>query len=94
MRILIVSFILWIFVIPCAIAVGLILIFLAGLEPDIYLVFTALVVTFATLAIGRALLWTRQSSKESSGLSSTSHQESTSFQEKHHEKCLQGQLHS
>jgi hypothetical protein len=92
-KILFVSLILWIFVLPCAVAICLILMFLAGLEPDFYLVFTALVVTFATFAIGRALPWTRQSFKESSGLSSTSHQESTSFQEKHHEKCLEGQLH-
>ncbi len=92
MKILIVSLILWIFVVPCAVATCLVLMFLAGFVPNLYLVFTGLVIAFATLAIMRGTFWTGQSSKESSALSSKNHQQSTSFQQKQHEKCLEGQL--
>jgi len=66
--------------------------FLAGFVPNLYLVFTGLVIAFATFAIMRGTFWTGQSSKESSALSSKNHQQSTSFQQKQHEKCLEGQL--
>lgn len=94
MKILIVSLILWIFVVPCGVALCLIFRFLAGIEPNFYFVFAALIVAFATLAIMRGPLWTRQSSRESSTLSSTNHRQSTPFQEKQHQKYLEGQLHS
>jgi hypothetical protein len=62
--------------------------------PNVYLVLTGLVVAFATLAIIRGPLWTRQSSKENSPLSSPNHQQSTAFQEKQNQKYLKGRLHS
>jgi hypothetical protein len=93
-KILIVSLILWIFVVPCAVGMCLIFMFPAGIERNFYFVFTALVVAFVTLAIVQGPLWTRQSSKESSTLSSTNYQQSTALQENQHQKCVEGQLHS
>jgi len=72
-KILVFFLILWIFVVPCAVAICLILMFLAKSVPNLYLVFAALVVAFATLAVIGGPFWTRQSSKESSALSSTNH---------------------
>jgi predicted permease len=77
MKILIVSLVLWIFVVPCAVALCLILISLSAMAPNVYLVLTGLAVAFATLAIIRGSLWTRRSSKDGSSLSSTNHQQLT-----------------
>ena len=74
MKILIVSLVLWIFVVPCAVAACLILISLSAMVPNVYLVLAGLAVAFATLAIIRGPLWTRQSSKEGSP---TNHQQLT-----------------
>jgi uncharacterized Tic20 family protein len=68
--------------------------FLAKSVPNLYLVFAALMAAFATLAIIAGPLWTWQSSRQSSVLSSKNHQQSISFQQKQHEKYLEGQLHS
>lgn len=76
---LIVSLIIWTFIIPCVIAICLILTFLAAFVPNLYLAFTGLVVAFATLAIMRGLLWTPQSSRKDSASLSTNRQQSTSF---------------
>jgi hypothetical protein len=72
----------------------LIFLFPAGIERNYYLVFTALIVAFTTLAIVQGPLRTRQSSKESFTLSPTNPQQSTASQEKRHQKCVEGQLHS
>jgi hypothetical protein len=54
----------WIFIVPCVIAIWLILAFLRAFMPSLYLASAGLVVALATLAIMRALLWIPQSSRE------------------------------
>ena len=66
MKTLIVSLVIWTFIISCVIAIYLILTFLGAFMPSLYFALTGLVVAVATLAIMRELLWTRQSSREDS----------------------------
>jgi len=67
---LIVSLIIWTFIIPCVIAMYLILRFLGAFMPSLYLALTGLVAALATLAIMRGLLGIPQSSgKDSASLS-------------------------
>ena len=73
MKALVVSLIIWIFIIPCVIAICLILAFVGALKPNLYLALTGLVVALATLVIMRGLLWTPQSSREDSAPASTNH---------------------
>jgi len=63
---LIVSLIIWTLVIPCVIAICLILTFLGAFVPNLYFALIGLVVALATLAITRGLLWIPQSSREDS----------------------------
>ena len=63
---LVVSLIMWIFIIPCVIAICLILAFVGAFKPNLYLALTGLVVALATLVIMRGLLWTPQSSRQDS----------------------------
>ena len=70
---LVVSLIMWIFIIPCVIAICLILAFVGAFKPNLYLALTGLVVALATLVIMRGLLWTLQSSREDSASASTNH---------------------
>ena len=90
MKTLIVSLIIWSFIIPCVIAIYLILTFVRAFMPNLYLALTGLVVALATLAIMRGLLWTPQSSREDSASLSANHEQSTLFQEEKHENYLTG----
>jgi len=58
------SLITWIFIVPCVIAIWLILAFLRAFMPNLYLASAGVVVSLATLAIMRGLLWIPQSSRE------------------------------
>jgi hypothetical protein len=73
MKTLLISFIIWTFVLPCIVAICLILAFASAFMPNLFLVLTGLVIAFATLAIMRVLLWTPHSSKEDSASLSTTH---------------------
>ena len=57
MKTFIVSLIIWTFIIPCVIALSLILTFVSALMPNSYLALMGLVVALANLAIMRGLLW-------------------------------------
>jgi L-lactate permease len=69
-----VSLIIWTFIIPCVIAIYLILTFLGAFMPNLYFALIGLVVALATLAIMRRLLWIPQSSKEDSTSLSANHE--------------------
>ena len=71
MKTLLLSFIIWTFVLPCVVAIRLILAFAGAFMPNLFLALTGLVVALATLAIMRVLLWTSQLSKKDSSLSTT-----------------------
>ncbi len=63
---LVVSLIIWTFILPCVIAIYLIVKFLGVFMPSLYLALIGLVVALATLAITRGLLWIPQSSRKDS----------------------------
>jgi len=73
---LIVSLIIWTFIIPCVIAIYLILAFLGAFMPNLYLALIGLVVALLTLAITRGLLWIPQSSREDSAPLSANYEQS------------------
>ena len=66
MKTLVVSLIIWTFIIPSVIAMFLIVRFLGASMPSLYLALIGLVVALATLAIMRGLLWIPQSSGKES----------------------------
>ena len=92
MRTLIVSLVIWTFVVPVAVAIFLIFTFLAALVPNLYFVFTSVALAFATLTMVWGPFWFEPFFSGSSGLSSGNQQHTTSLQEKNHEKCLEGQV--
>ena len=63
---LVVSLIIWTFIIPSVMAMFLIVKFLGVFMPSFYLVLIGLVVAVVTLAIMRGLLWIPPSSREDS----------------------------
>jgi len=63
---LVVSLIIWTFIIPSVMAMFLIVKFLGVFMPSFYLVLIGLVVAVVTLAIMRGLLWIPQSSSKDS----------------------------
>jgi hypothetical protein len=70
-KVLVVSLIIWIFIMPCAIAVYLILIFPSAFMPNLYLALAGLVIALVTLVVTRGLLWIPQSSREDSASART-----------------------
>lgn len=92
MKTLIVSFVIWIFVVPLGVALFLIFTFLAALVPNLYLVFTSLVLAFATLTMVLGPFWFEPFFGSSFDLTAGNQQHTTSHQEKNHEKCLAGQV--
>jgi hypothetical protein len=57
MKTLIVSFVIWIFVVPVAVAVFLISKFLAAQSPDLYFTFTPLALAFSILTMIWGPFW-------------------------------------
>jgi hypothetical protein len=51
MKMLVVSLMIWIFIVPCAITIALVAKSLSPLVPNIYLIFVFIAIAFATLAI-------------------------------------------
>jgi len=88
MKTFVISLIIWLFIVPCAVASFLFLTFLAAFVPNLYFVLTCIAVALATLATirGPFLL---QSSDDRSAMSSDSRQHSISFQEKNNERYLE-----
>ncbi len=88
MKALIVSLIIWIFIVPCAVAIYLVLAFITARAPNFYFVCACFAITLAPLAIIWGSFWVLNPSGESSAWSPINHQRSTSFPEKNHEKYL------
>ncbi len=68
MKVLFISLIIWTFILPCVVAICLILAFAGAFIPNLFLALTGLVVTLVALAIMRVLLWTPQASTDDSAL--------------------------
>ena len=66
MKTLVVSLIIWTFIIPSVIAMFLIVRFLGASMPSLYFALIGLVIALATLAIMRGLLWIPQSTSKDS----------------------------
>ena len=94
MKTLVVSFVIWIFVIPAAVAVFLIFTFLAAHIPDLYFPFASLALAFSILTMVWGPFWLEPFSSVSFSLFPESQQHTNSIPEKKHEKCLEGQVRS
>ncbi len=70
MKILIVSLIVWTFIVPCAIAISLIFIFVSAFMPNLFLALIGLVFALLSLLVMRGLLWIPQSSRDAASLHS------------------------
>ena len=91
MRTLIASLVIWIFVVPVAVAVFLILTFLSARVPHLHFVFTSLALVFATLSMVWEPFWFELFFDANFRLFAGNQQRTTSLQEKKHEN-LEGQV--
>jgi len=73
---LIICLIIWILIVPCVIAIWLILAFVGAFKPSFYLALTGLAAALATLALSRGLFWISQSSTDDSSSASTNRSQS------------------
>ena len=94
MKTLIVSFTIWIFVVPAAVAVFLISPAVAVRTPDLYFVFAALALALSILAMVSGPTWLDQLFIASIRLFPKSQQHTNSVQEIKHEKSLEGRIRS
>jgi len=89
MKTFVISLIIWLFIVPCAVASFLILTFLAAFVPNLYFVLICIAVAFALLATIWGPCCCLLSSNDRSLISSDSRQHSISFQEKNNERYLE-----
>ena len=89
MRTLIVSLMLWVFIVPCAVAIYLMLMFVAKFQPNLYWVCVCLASALATWAIIWGSLWIPNSTRERSAVSSRNRLQATSVPKQKHEKYFQ-----
>jgi hypothetical protein len=92
MKTLAVSFVIWVFVVPVAVAVLLIFKFLISHVPDLYFASASLALAFSILTMVWGPFWLESFSSFSLWLFPRSRQDANSIQEKRHEKSLAGQL--
>ena len=94
MKNLAVSFAIWVFVVPAAIAVQLIFKFLFSHVPDLYFASASLALAFSILTMVWGPFWLESFSSFSLWSFPRSRRRTNSIQEKRHEKSLAGQLGS
>ena len=94
MKTLFVSFAIWIFVVPAAVAVFLIYTTVAGRTPDLYFSVIALALALSILAMVSGHSWLEQFFTASIRLFPKSQQHTNSIQEIKHEKSLEGRIRS
>jgi hypothetical protein len=94
MKTLIVSFAIWIFVVPAAVAVFLISTTVAVRTPDLYFIVVALALALSILAMISGPSWLEPFFKASVRLFPKSQHHTNSIQEIKHENSLEGQIHS
>jgi hypothetical protein len=91
MKTLIVSFAIWIFVVPAVVAVFLIFTFVAD-SPDLYPALASLALAFSILTLVWGRFWLAPFSSASFWLFPKSQQRPNSIQEKKYENYLDGQV--
>ena len=89
MKTFVISLVIWLFIVPSAVASFLILTFLAAFVPNLYFVLICIAVAFALLATIWGPCCCLLSSNDRSLISSDSRQHSISFQEKNDESYLE-----
>ena len=94
MKTLIVSFAIWLFVVPAVVTVFLIFTFLVAHSADRYFTFATVALAFSILTVVWGPFWLEPFSSVSFSLFPESQQHTNSIQEKKHEKCLEGQVRS
>jgi hypothetical protein len=94
MKILVVSFAIWLFVVPLAVGFFLIFTFLAARIPAPYFTSASLALTFSVLAMICGLLWPQRFSSTNFRLFSKSQQRTNSVEENKYEKHVEGQARS
>jgi hypothetical protein len=94
MKTLIVSFAIWIFVVPAVVAVFLISTAVAVHTPDLYFTFTGLALAISILAVLTGPSWLELFSTASVRLFPKTQQNTTSIQEINHEESLEGRIGS
>ena len=94
MKTLIVSFAIWIFVVPAAVAVFLISTTVAMRTPDLYFIVVALALALSILAMVSEPSWLEPFFTASIPLFNKSQQHTNSIQEIKHENSLEGQIRS
>jgi len=92
MKTLIVSFAIWIFIVPAAVALFLIFTFLAGYSPDLYPALASLALASSVLTMVSGRFWLEPFLSASFWLFPKSQQRPNSIQEKKYEKYLDGQV--
>jgi hypothetical protein len=94
MKTLIVSFTIWIFVVPAAVAVFLISTAVDMRTPGLYFAFTALALALSILAMVSGPSWLEQFFAASVRLFPNTQQHTNSIQEIKHEKSIEGRIRS
>jgi hypothetical protein len=94
MKTLIVSFAIWIVVVPVVVTVFLIFTFLVAHSPDRYFIFATLALAFSILTMVWGPFWFETFSSASFWLFPKSQQRTNSIQEKKYEKYLEGHVRS
>ena len=94
MKTLIVSFAIWIFIVPAVVALFLIFTFLAAYSPDLYPALASFALGFSILTMGWGRFWLEPFSSASFWLFPKSQQRTNSIQEKKYEKYLKGHVRS
>jgi hypothetical protein len=89
MKTLIISFAIWVFVVPALVAVFLIFKFVAD-SPDLYPALASLALAFSILTLVWGRFWLAAFSSASFWLFPKSQQRANSIQEEKDEKCLEG----
>ena len=94
MKTLIVSFAIWIFAVPAAVALFLIFRFLTSQVPDLYFALVSLGLAFSVLTMVWGPFWLEPFSTISFQLFSRSRQRTNSIQENKYENSVEGQVRS
>jgi len=94
MKTLIVSFAIWVFVVPAVVTVFLIFTFLGAHSADRYFTFATVALAFSILTTVWGPFWLEPFSSASFWLFPKSQQRTNSIQEKKYEKYLEGHVRS
>ena len=94
MKLLIVSFLVSLFVVPAAVALFLIFRFLISQVPDLYFVLVSLGLGFSVLTMVWGPFWLEPFLSLSFRLFPKSRQRTNSIQENKYDKCVEGQVRS